>query len=225
MAAAIGEANGTFTVPGFVSGAGTLVVAGSGTLALTGSNTYSGGTILQQGSLSVNSDAALGAVPAVPSTNITFAGNSTLQAGASFALSASRNIAINPGVMATLDTHGNTLALSSLISGAGSLAVVGGGTLVITNSETFTGGTTINAATVQLGTGGATGWLPGNIVDNGTLVFDRTDAAASLASVLSGNGILQIVGGGTLTVGGTNSFSGSTICSARHARAGQRHGP
>ncbi len=204
-------ANSTYL--GTLSGSGGLTKVGSGLLALRGTNLFSGGTTLQQGVLAIIGDAALGAVPASPATNITFTGNATLQAGSSFALSASRNIAVNSGAAATLDTHGNTLTLNGLIGGAGSLAVIGGGTLIVANSETFSGGTTINATTVQLETGGTNGWLPGSIVDNGTLIFNRSDSAASLVSALSGSGTLLVAGPGMLTVGGTNSFSGSTIVS------------
>ena len=170
--------------------------------------------MLDPGILSIGSDAALGAVPASPSTNITFAANSTLQARGSFALAANRNILIGAGATATFDTNGNTLTIGGLISGSGALAVVGSGTLVLTNAETFTGGTTIGAGTLQLGNGGSTGWLSGNIVDNGLLVFDRSDSAASFSGAISGSGSVQQAGSGTLLFGGTNTFTGTTILSA-----------
>ncbi len=210
----VGGNGNTTTYAGSLSAGIALVKTGSGMLALTGSNSYSGGTTLNQGILSIASDAALGAVPGTPSTNITFAADSSLQAGNSFALSASRNIAIGASTTATFDTHGNTLTIGGLIGGPGGLAVVGGGTLVLTNSETFTGGTTISAAALQLGNGGATGWVNGNIVNNGLLVFDRSDSAAVFSAAISGSGSVQMIGSGTLLFGGTNTFTGTTILSA-----------
>ena len=91
---------------------------------------------------------------------------------------------------------------------------MGGGTLVLTNSQTFAGGTTIGAGTPQLGNGGATGWLGGNIIDNGLLVFDRSDSAASFSGAISGSGSVQQAGTGTLLFGGTNTFTGTTTVSA-----------
>ena len=53
----------------------------------------------------------------------------------------------------------------------------GSGTTALTFDNIYSGTTTIAAGTLQLGTGGTTGSLgAGNIVNNGTLAFDRSDA-------------------------------------------------
>lgn len=54
--------NGTFD--GDIQGRGKLVKTGTGTLALYGDNIYQGGTRVEEGTLAVNSDAALGSVVA-----------------------------------------------------------------------------------------------------------------------------------------------------------------
>ena len=74
---------------------------------------FTGGLVLDPGIVSITSDAALGAVPGSPSTNITFAANSTLQAGGSFALSASRNIAIGAAARQPLSTRMATRSRSA----------------------------------------------------------------------------------------------------------------
>ena len=108
-----------------------LVKAGSGTMVLSGTNTNTGGTTMQGGTLNINSDAALGTAPASPATNVTFSGNSTLQAGAAVSLSGNRNITINSGITATLDTQSNTMSISGVVNGSGGLTKIGSGTLTL----------------------------------------------------------------------------------------------
>jgi autotransporter-associated beta strand protein len=123
----------------------------NGNVTLSGSNSYGGGTAINAGTLNVAGDASLGAVPTSPATNLTFAGNATLQAGApNIALAASRNLVINPSVTATLDTNGGSLAIAGAISGSGGLAIVGGGVLTLSGSSTFSGGAQIDSGTLNL---------------------------------------------------------------------------
>src|SRR5258706_15945272 len=73
-------------------------------------------------------------------------------------------------------TVGNNSFLDSLmsggISGSGSLAATGTSTLTLTGTNTYTGGTSIAAATLQIGNGGTTGSIVGNVTNNGTLAFN-----------------------------------------------------
>src|SRR3546814_2667766 len=68
-----------------------------------------------------------------------------------------------------LTDAGTTLTVSGLISGAGTLAKAGAGTLTLTADNNHTGGTTITAATPQLGNGGQTGRISGDVANNATL--------------------------------------------------------
>ncbi len=60
---------------------------------------------------------------------------------------------------------------------------------ILTGANTYTGGTTISAGTLQIGNGGTTGSVAGDIVDNGALVFNRSNAL-TYAGVISGTGTL-----------------------------------
>nr|WP_276575486.1 autotransporter-associated beta strand repeat-containing protein [Salmonella enterica] len=74
---------------------------------------------------------------------------------------------------------------------------------------TAKGATVDSGTTLQIGNGGTLGAFNGNIVDNGTLTFNRSDAAA-YGSVISGSGNVVKQGGGELTLSNNNSYSGGT---------------
>ncbi len=61
------------------SGDTALVKTGPGTLILTAVNKYDGGSYLNQGTVNINADAALGPAPGLPTINLTFTGSATLQ--------------------------------------------------------------------------------------------------------------------------------------------------
>ena len=63
--------------------------------------------------------------------------------------------------------------------------------------------------TLQIGNGGTTGSITGNVVDNGTLAFDRSDAV-TFGGVISGTGNVVQRGTGTLTVTAANTYTGTT---------------
>jgi autotransporter-associated beta strand protein len=99
------------------------------------------------------------------------------------------------------------------ISGSGSLVQAGGGTLVLTGSSTHTGGTVISGGTLQIGNGGTSGSIAGNITDNGTLAFNRGDSV-TYAGAISGTGGVTKTGAGTLTLSGVNTYTGGTSVSS-----------
>src|SRR3546814_17312197 len=74
-----------------------------------------------------------------------------------------------------LTDAGTTLTVSGLISGAGTLAKAGAGTLTLTGDNNHTGGTTITAGTLQLGNGGTTSGISGDLANNATLAFHRSN--------------------------------------------------
>jgi len=90
----------------------------------------------------------------------------------------------------------------------------GSGRLILTNNNGYTGGTTIHEGTVQVGNGGTSGGLGSGataVVNNGTLVFNRSDAI-DVTNNITGTGAVQQIGTGKLTLGGWSStYSGGTV--------------
>ena len=105
--------------------------------------------------------------------------------------------------------NNNSAPDASLLTGSRPLMKYGTGTLTITGSATYSGGSTIEAGVMQIGNGGTTGSIIGAVEDEGTLVFDRSDNL-TFEGAISGLGSLVQMGGGALALTGANSYSGST---------------
>ncbi|HDS1139948.1 TPA: autotransporter outer membrane beta-barrel domain-containing protein [Stenotrophomonas maltophilia] len=176
---------------------------GASTWTLAGGTTAVTPWTLYQGVLNISSDAALGASAGA----LTFDGG-TLQLGAAFNPSAARSITIAAGG-GSIDTQGFSSTFGNTLSGPGALDKLGGGTLVLTANSTYAGGTTISAGTLQLGAGGASGSVLGDIVDNGSLHFNRSDIWR-MDGVISGTGSVVQAGSGTTVLTATSSYGGET---------------
>ena len=92
--------------------------------------------------------------------------------------------------------------------------------MILTGANSYTGGTTIAAGTLQLGNGGTTGSIIGNVVDNGALAFDRSNAV-TFPGLISGTGSVSQIGSGSTTLTAANTYSGGTLLAAgdAHRRA------
>ncbi len=102
-----------------------------------------------------------------------------------------------------------TMWLGAAVS-AGTLSKEGAGTMILTGQNTYNGGTVVGSGVLQIGAGGTSGQLgDGNIINNGTLRFMRSDDL-TVAGDISGNGRLQKYGAGTLTLSGQNSYTNGT---------------
>ena len=113
-----------------------------------------------------------------------------------------------PAAIEVNATRNYTFGGTGKLSGAASIINDGLATLILATDNDYIGATVINAGTVQVGNGGASGALgSGPVVNQGALVINRT-GALTIAGDLSGSGTLT-VSGVQLSFGGNNSsFSG-----------------
>ncbi|MCX6928840.1 MAG: autotransporter-associated beta strand repeat-containing protein [Verrucomicrobia bacterium] len=87
---------------------------------------------------------------------------------------------------------------------------VNGGTLIVDSTNTAVSVTIGTGGTVQIGNTDANGSLAQNITDNGSLLFNRSDAF-TYGNVVSGSGTLTKNAAGTLTLTAEHSYTGDTI--------------
>lgn len=166
----------------------------SGTTILSGNNTYTGATTISSGATAQFGN---GGVFGLISGDIT-----------------------NNGTMVVNLSTSTTYA--SVISGNGSLEQKGQGTnqtLTLTNANTYTGGTTISSGTLKLGSGGTTGSVAGNILNNSHLSIDRSDNF-TFSNLISGTGDLDKRGAGITTLSAANTYTGGTSVSQGTLRLG-----
>ena len=171
----------TVTFGGSISGTGVLRQMGTGTTILTGALSHSGGTIIESGTLQLGAGGVWGGV----------AGSVT-----------------NNGVLTF--NHSNTATFAGVIAGIGAVKQVGSGTTVLTGANSYTGGTTIESGTLQIGDGGVSGSIIGNVTNNGALAFNRSDAI-TFGGTIRGTGRLRQIGRGTTVLTGRNTYTGGTF--------------
>jgi autotransporter-associated beta strand protein len=166
-------------------GSGTLIVndtVGNGRLTLGGANSYSGGTVINAGTVAVSADNNLGNAEG----SVTFGGG-TLEFTQSFSSGRQLNLsyegANNTRAFLQVDGRVITTLTGSIGDGDGAgriqLVVSGGGTLVLNpdGSNNYGGGTLVQGATTV------------DVANDGAL-------GLSTAALTLDNGILQIGGGG-----------------------------
>jgi fibronectin-binding autotransporter adhesin len=123
------------------------------------------------------------------------------------ALSGTGDIALGSATLTT-GTDGGSTTIAGDISGAGSLEKAGSGTLTLTGANTYRGGTTVSGGILL----GNTISLQGDILNDARVVFDQ-GFNGTYAGAMSGGGILEKAGAGTLALTGFNTHTGGTVIS------------
>lgn len=190
--------SGTLTLGGVIADgttANSLTKAGTATLELSGANTFSGGVVLNAGTLALGHTNALGTGPLTISggtlssnvANLVIAGNNPVTINANVTFTGTQNLNLGTGAVSLGTQPGTTrsiitssgsgvLALGGVISNgttADSLSIAGSGRLLVSGQNLYTGNTVLTNGTLLLGADpvGSVGAVASSPIGRGTLVF------------------------------------------------------
>ena len=138
----------------------------------------------------------------------------TIKAGTN-ALTITNNVAVINNTTSTVNPGpGQYIVLAGNVSGSGALTI-SSGTFALTGTNPYSGTITINPSSqLQFGLGGPTGSVASSsIINNGSIQFG-TSGITSCSANISGTGSLWKSISGTLTLTGTNTYTGPTTIDA-----------
>ncbi|ECT5539050.1 fibronectin-binding autotransporter adhesin ShdA, partial [Salmonella enterica subsp. enterica serovar Worthington] len=210
------------------------------TLTLSGTNSYTGGTTISGGTLVANNVEALGTgdvtnnatlelntggdftnaisgsgqVVKSGDKTLTLSGANSYTGGTT--ISGGTLVANDVNALGTGDVTDNaTLALNAVgdfnnaIGGSGKVEKSGDDTLTLSGSNTYTGGTLINGGTLVASNVEALG--TGDVTDDATL---ELNTGGDFDNAISGSGQVVKSGDETLTLSGSNTYTGGTLISS-----------
>ena len=189
---------------GDISGSGSLVMSGRDLLGLKGNNTYSGGTIINNGS--VFSESSVLSRQFVGSGSVTINNGGTLRVDRSNSGAFDNEIVLNGGTFqgsngfganwdgnisvtansTIIATVNNNLNLLGVISGSGGITKSGSGTLTLSGSNSFTSSVNITAGTLSAANNNSLGSTPNLISSSGTF---KTTSGVVLPSLTTSGAI------------------------------------
>jgi fibronectin-binding autotransporter adhesin len=203
--------------------------SGAGTLTLTsGGNDYTGSTTVNGGTLAVNTLANGGLVSGIGASS-NASGNLVLNGGAlgytGGTTSTNRGFTVGlPGAGGSsggidVSNAATTLTVSGTAVGDDGLRKEGAGTLVLSGTNTYTGGTAVNAGTLRAGSTQAFGNAANNLSVASGATADLNGFNTSIGALVGGGSVT--LGSATLTsTGNSGTFSGSISGSGGFTRGG-----
>ncbi len=216
----IGGADGGSTgfdiYAGGQGGDGTLTIGGNSTLSIGGGArvVLGGGTGGGAGIFNLGQGTAnfAGGGAFIINANGTLNIGDSAPGGAAGGTITNLSTLVNNGRINFNQAGVGTYLLTSSVSGSGSVGVNAPGTTVFLGNYTYTGGTTVSAGTLRIGAGGVTGSISGDIVNNSSVVFNRS-GSVDYAGAMSGSGTLEKAGTGTLLLLGASTATGNNYVS------------
>jgi autotransporter-associated beta strand protein len=210
---------------GKISGQTSIYKTGSGTLTLLGTNDFTGGIIVDGGTLAYTNRGSLGAVTGGAGYQQLILDNSTLKYFGMWKTNVFDYpiITINKnGATVEVVTNNTGVRLTSTIYGSGALTKTGQGELWLTSANRYTGDTTLSEGVLQLQVSGGAGAGGTLTVGNNTTLQVTNASGFSITNlvVFAGNAVVQEIsptrfvadalwtGSGTLTFsnGPTDTF-------------------
>jgi autotransporter-associated beta strand protein len=219
----INAAEGNIVITGTVSGAGLgIVKTGAGTLYLAAKNTYTGGTVVNQGTLQLANSGSIGTglltltggeVSSNGLQGITLANYLFLSGNAAL------GDAVNSGPLVfnapgSIEAANPLIAINSPvtfngpISGTNGWTMIGPSVATLSGSNTYSGATNVTGGTLQLNASGAPA-LAGNLVVSGGYVqLLKSNQISNSASVSVLSGVFDL-GAYSSSVAGVQLISGT----------------
>ena len=225
--------NGTLTLNRNVQLFGDTTPGSSGRTSLSGQITGSGGITVTQGRVTlqngtnnftgpvaVNSGATLqldvggGTNEVIPNSSavtvngsLNFASGGGTETIGSLAGSGTVSSVVGGNYSFVIGGSDSTTFSGVINNGSGTVSLTksGVGTQTLSGTSSYSGGTVVSAGQLV----GTTASLQGLITNNASVAFDQA-TTGNYASTMSGSGSLTKLGGGTVRITGSNSYSGGT---------------
>jgi autotransporter-associated beta strand protein len=197
------------TVSAVLAGTSGLAKTTAGTVVLSGANTYTGATTVSAGTLRAGAGNTFSSGSAVTvSSGATLDLNGFDQTIGS--LGGAGSVTLGSGQLTAGGDNTNTL-FSGTVSGTGVLEKAGTGTMVLTGVSAAS--TMISAGTLQIGNGGTSGEVVGDVANAGVLAFNRSDVV-NFTGAIGGTGSVRHLGSGTTILSSVSSYLGGTTVEA-----------